>query len=295
MARPAYGGQAVLEGVMIRGRKALSTAVRLPDGKITVRSRLFTSLTERVSFLGRPFIRGPIMLWESLSIGMQELFYSVEQVGGEDEKISRAEAIITMTISGVLAVGLFFVLPTILVNWLGGSLGRGIWLNLMEAVVRLSILLLYITAISRMEDIKSFLAYHGAEHRVINGWEDGADLSPAGVAPYSIIHRRCGTSFLVLVAVVSFLVFALFGWPGVVQRLILRLLGIPVIAGLAYEIIRLAGRGFAPAVILASPGMLLQRLTTREPDDMRVEVALAALEGVRRCEEAEVEDHARQA
>lgn len=291
MARPAYGGQAVLEGVMIRGRDHLGTAVRLPDGSISVRCRTLRSLTGRVPLLGWPLLRGPIHLWESVSIGTQELFYSLEQVGGEGEKVTRAEAVLTMTISFAAAIGLFFLLPTVLVGWISSRIGQGVGLNLLEGAVRLSILIIYIAAISRMEDVRSFLAYHGAEHRVINGFEAGAPMTPSGVAPYSIIHRRCGTSFLFLVAVISVLVFSLFGWPGMLQRVALRLVTIPLVASLAYEIIRLAGAGWLPAVLLAAPGTALQKLTTREPDPARVEVALAALSGVRECERLEVSDH----
>ncbi len=289
-SKPAYGGQAVLEGVMIRGPRHIATAVRLPDGDIAVRCRPFVSLTTRSRVLGWPLLRGPVHLWESLSVGMRELFYSLELVGGEDEKLTPLQAGATMATSFLLAIGLFFLLPTVLVNWASGYVGTGVGVNLLEGVVRLSILILYIALVSRMEDVRGLLAYHGAEHRVINGFEDGADMSVDGVRSYSAIHNRCGTSFLFLVAVVSVAVFALFGWPGLLQRLLLRLLAIPLIAALAYEVVRLAARGWWPAVVLALPGTVLQKLTTREPDDHRVEVALAALGGVRQQERLEVRE-----
>ncbi len=290
-----YGGQAVLEGVMIRGRGCISTAVRLPDGHIAVRSRPISSLTERFRLLSWPFLRGPVHLFESLSIGIQELFYSVEQVGGEDEKITPAEAGLTIGVSFALAIGLFMLFPTVLVSLAGRHLSGGIWLNLLEGGARLGIFLLYLALISRMPDIQSFFAYHGAEHRVINGWENGTDMSPGSLKEQSVIHPRCGTSFVVLVALVSVVIFSFFGWPGVFQRLLIRLVTIPLVASVAYEVVRLAGRGFGPAVALSAPGLMLQRLTTREPDDARVEVALAAFSGARSFEEVEVNPDAGQA
>lgn len=283
-----YGGQAVLEGVMIRGRGCISTAVRLPDGQIAVRSRPISSLTERYRPLSWPFLRGPIHLVESLSLGVQELFYSVEQVGGGDEKISPAEAGLTIGISFALAIGLFILLPTLLVSLAARHLSGGLGLNLLEGATRIGILLLYMGLISRMPDVQSFFAYHGAEHRVINGWERGADMSPESLESQSVIHARCGTSFVVLVALISVIIFSFFGWPGVIERILIRLITIPLVASVAYEVVRLAGKGFAPAVVFSKPGMLLQRITTREPDRCQVEVALAAFEGARGFEKVEV-------
>lgn len=282
-----YGGQAILEGVVIRGPRAAALAVRTAQG-IVVRRRELRPLAERVPLLGLPFIRGSVVLWEALVLGLDALIQSADLVGeDEGERVGRGEVALAIAVAAVLAVGLFVLLPTLSVRlvepWVTGGLGR----NLVEGAVRVVILVAYIALIGTMPDIQRVLAYHGAEHKVIHALEAGDELTVERVRRYPVVHPRCGTSFLLQVALISALLFAFLGWPSLWERLLSRLALLPVVAGVAYEVIRvswrLGTRGWLLAPLVA-PGLWLQRLTTREPDDEQIEVAIRALDAARDAE-----------
>jgi len=273
-----YGGQAVLEGVMMKGPDRTAVAVRRPDATIVVREQPCVSWTRRNPVLGLPVVRGVVALLETVGLGIEALIYSANQTAEEEsERLGWLETTITLLVALVVAVLVFLVAPTALSGLAHRFTSNPIMLNLLEGAMRIVFLLAYIYAISLLPDIQRVLQYHGAEHKVINAFEAGEELSPASVRPYGTLHPRCGTSFLLFVAVVSILLFTFFGWPDLWTRITVRLLAAPLVAGLAYEAIKLAGRSDAVLVRLISlPGLALQRLTTREPDDSQLEVAIAA-------------------
>jgi uncharacterized protein YqhQ len=285
-----YGGQAVIEGVMMRDKGAMCVAVRTPDGRIALNHQKLPGGRGRGMLLRLPLFRGMVALVDSVGAGVSALLWSAGAAGEEEEELTGWQVALTMGLALALAVGLFMLLPTLIVSPLrnliapgGPSAGYGasVAMNLIEGAARAAILVAYVWAIGRLPDVARVLAYHGAEHRVINAGEGGAELSPTGVRGYPVLHPRCGTSFLLYVVMVSVLVFSFFGWPNLWQRLLIRLSLLPVVAGISYEWVRLAGRSKSPMVqLLCAPGMWLQRLTTREPDDAQVEVAIAALRGL---------------
>ena len=278
MSRWHYGGQALLEGVMIRGRQVMAIAVRNPQGEIVLHD-------ERLPDPGRswktwPFLRGIFGLWDTLNLGMRALNYSANVALGESEyKVGPAQMAGVVAMSLVFAVALFFVTPLLLVQLIRQNVSAS-WLQvLLEGLVRLGIVLAYFVAISQMRDIKRVFAYHGAEHKVVNALEAGADLEVDSVRPFSTAHTRCGTAFLLLVVVLSIPLFAPFGGLPLAWRLLSRVLLVPVLAGISYEVMRLGAASFdRPWVrVLMAPALLLQRISAREPDDGMVEVAVAAL------------------
>lgn len=278
-----YGGQAVIEGVMMRGPQRMAIAVRRPDGEIAMKTQELNSLVRRYRVLRLPVLRGFVALIEALTIGTGALLYSAEVAAPEEEKLSKNELTLSSILGFGFAILVFFVLPT----WLGSLLRRyageqGILFNLFEGVLRITILLAYLKLVSLMKDIQRVFQYHGAEHKVINTWEAGDALTVEQARRHSREHKRCGTSFLLYVAVISIIVYTFFGWPNVWMRVLIRLLMIPVIAGISFEIIRLMGK-YDNALVntLSRPGMWLQGFTTREPDDSQLEVAIAAFEGAR--------------
>ncbi|OQY26973.1 MAG: hypothetical protein B6243_13515 [Anaerolineaceae bacterium 4572_5.2] len=275
-----YGGQAVIEGVMMRGQKRMTVAVRRPDGGIELHSealnpRIYNSTINKI-----PFARGITMLWDALGLGMRALMYSADvAMGEEDVKFEGPMAWGTVAFSLVLAVALFFVMPLLLIGWAENYLGAGLWSNIAEGVLRLSIFLLYIWGIGFMPDIRRVFGYHGAEHKAINAYERDVELIPEEMAKQNITHPRCGTAFLLIVMVISIFVFVLLGTPSIWLRIISRILLIPVIAGIAYEFLKFSAAHEENPVmkILIAPGLALQRLTTREPDLSMLEVSAAAL------------------
>lgn len=275
------GGQAVIEGVMMRGPKVTATAVRDPQGKIQVEKKPVHSITERFPFLKKPMLRGSVALIESLVIGMKSLSYSAQMAGDEDEKLSDREMAGTIVFALVLASILFIAIPTGAAKLFHGITEDPFFLNLMEGALRLSIFLLYIWGISRMKDIRRVFQYHGAEHKTIHCYEAGLPLTVENVQKFSRLHPRCGTNFLLIVMLVSIFVFAFLGWPSLAERIASRILLLPVVAGISYEIIRLAGRSDNAAIQMAiKPGLWLQYLTTRPPEDEMVEVAIESLKAV---------------
>jgi uncharacterized protein YqhQ len=282
MAAPAkVGGQAVIEGVMMRHLDRLAIAVRKPDKQIFVHQEVLDTAGKRYPVLKLPVLRGMVAFVDALVLGTRALTISANQAAEEEEEeLTGWQLTFTLIIALTLGVSLFFFLPTLLVSFLQTSVqAHPIVLNLMEGAVRISIFVTYILAISRMKDIQRVFQYHGAEHKAIFCHEAGDELTIANARKYSALHPRCGTSFLLLVMAISILLFSFFGWPNPLQRLLLRLALLPVVAGLAYEIIQLAGR-FRLFCYLTAPGLWLQRLTTREPDDRQLEVALRALKSV---------------
>lgn len=280
------GGQAVIEGVMMRGPKLTATAVRDPSGKIQVEVKPVHSISERFPILKKPFIRGTVSLIESLVIGMKSLSYSAKMAGEEDEQLTDKEMAGTIVFALVLASILFIAIPTGAAKLFHVITADPVFLNLMEGFLRLIIFLAYIWGISRMKDIRRVFQYHGAEHKTIHCYEAGLPLTVANVQQFSRLHPRCGTNFLLIVMLVSIFVFAFLGWPSLAERIASRILLLPVVAGISYEIIRLAGRSDNKIIQTAiKPGLWLQYLTTRPPADDMVEVAIESVKAVSPKEE----------
>jgi uncharacterized protein YqhQ len=285
------GGQAVLEGVMMRGVSVWAVAVRKPDGQVEVTSEPLVSWAKRHRVLRWPVIRGVVALAESLKIGFRALAISANAQLDEDEQeqIGGLTWGLTIALSLVLAIGLFFVVPvgatSLIKDWLGSALL--FWL--VEGIVRTAIFIAYIAAISRLSDLRRVFEYHGAEHKTISCYEADDRLIPARAKLYSRLHPRCGTSFLLIVMVLAIFVFAPIGLPAWYWLVASRILGIPLIAGLSYEVIKWAGRNRRKRWVRALmwPGLMLQNLTTREPDESQLEVAIASLEAVLAVESPE--------
>ena len=275
------GGQAVIEGVMMRGPKLSATAVREPGGRIAVEVKPVNSISDRFPILKKPFLRGVVSLVESLVLGIRSLSYSAKMAGEEDEQLSDKELAGTIVFALVLAGILFIAIPTGAAKFFHGITEDPVFLNLMEGFLRLGIFLLYIWGISRMKDIRRVFQYHGAEHQTIFCYEAGKPLTVENVQTFPRFHPRCGTAFLLIVMLVSIFVFAFLGWPDLWLRIVSRIVLLPVVAGISYEIIRLAGRS-KNAIIHAAilPGLWLQYLTTRPPEDDMVEVAIESLKAV---------------
>lgn len=274
------GGQAVIEGVMMRSPELVSLAVRCPDGSIHVECKSATTIRDKYPILGKPFLRGVVVLWESLCDGMVGLERSAQMsVSGTEEEMTKTETIGTVAIAVVLAVGLFIVVPTWSMRFLHTFTVDPLLLNLAEGLLRMAIFLAYVIGISQMEDIRRVFQYHGAEHKTIYTYEKGLPLIVENVRPQSTLHPRCGTNFLMIVMLISMFVFAFFGWPNVWERIASRIILMPVIAGVSYEVIRFAGRNYDNGLVraLIMPGLLLQKVTTRQPDDDQIEVAIAAV------------------
>src|SRR5918996_4226856 len=288
------GGQAVLEGVMMRGVSTWSVAVRNPEGEIEVTSEPIVSWAKRHRILRLPVIRGVVALAESLKIGFRALAISAnaqlpEDEDGKQEEIGGWMWGLTIAFSLVLAIGLFFVIPvgatSLIKDWLGSALL--FWL--VEGILRTAIFIGYLVAISRLNDLRRVFEYHGAEHKTISCFEARDELVPARAKLYSRLHPRCGTSFLLIVMVLAIFVFAPIGLPAWYWLLLSRILGIPLIAGLSYEVIKWAGRNRNKrwVRIVMWPGLMLQNLTTREPDEEQLAVAIRALEEVLAVEDPE--------
>lgn len=314
-----YGGQAVLEGVMMRGSHNMAVAVRAPDGKIVIHEQPITSSLYNGFWSKVPFVRGLGMLWDSLGLGMRALTFSADIAVGDEAEFSGPVAWGTIVVALAFAVGLFFLTPRLAADGIqagvrlisGGAsevssqvdaeapapassagpaaqqpptspLDTPLAGNLIEGLVRLVLVVGYIWVIGRIPDIQRVFAYHGAEHKTINAYENNAALTPEAVAPYPVEHARCGTGFLLIVVVVSVLVFSLLGDPPLVIRYLSRIVLIPIIAAVAYEYIRLMARHLQNPIVhvLITPQLALQKLTTREPSPDMLEVSIAALQRV---------------
>ncbi len=286
---PSYGGQAVIEGVMMRGRKYVAMAMRAPDGKIVLHTQALASIY-RSKLATIPFLRGLVTLWDSLVLGMQLITLSANTQGGEQEKIEGPVMVLTYVISLLVAVGLFMLAPAavgqLIERWLHWNAW---WGNLLEGIIRLGLLIGYIWSVGKIPEIGRVFAYHGAEHKTINAYENRAELSPESVAHFSLEHPRCGTSFLLTLVLISIVLFAFLGPLPIFWRLVSRILLLPVLAGLSYEYIRWMADHieWGWVKLLIRPNLALQRLTTRQPSLDMLEVAITAFNEMIALETAE--------
>ncbi len=282
MDKPLVGGQAVIEGVMMRGFGKVATAVREPNGSIAVEVKAVHSISDKYPILKKPFLRGSVSLFESLILGLKSLSYSAKMAGEEDEQLTDKEMTGTIILALILASVLFIAIPTGAAKLFHSITEDPLFLNLMEGALRLVIFLAYIFAISQMKDIKRVFQYHGAEHKTIFCYEADLPLTVENVQKFPRLHPRCGTAFLLIVMLVSIFVFAFLGWPDLWLRIVSRVVLLPVVAGISYEIIRAAACSKNPILKVAIlPGLWLQYLTTKPPDDDMVEVAIASLNAVK--------------
>ena len=289
MKRVSIGGQAVLEGVMMKGPKSYALAVRKPDKEIEVQVTPYVSMGERHKSLSIPILRGVVNFLESLFIGMKTLMASSEYFEEEEDTVDTKEKtgsntgylVLTLIISLVIAIGVFMLLPAFVANFLYKLTSSHLLVNTAEGILRLLIFLGYVALISRMEDIKRTFMYHGAEHKSINCLEAGDDLTVENVRKHTRFHKRCGTSFVFIVMIISIFVFMFVRTDIMWLRLLSRVLLIPLVAGISYEFIRYAGlHRNKCSNVLSAPGLWVQRLTTKEPDDEMIEVAIKSVEGV---------------
>lgn len=284
-----YGGQAVIEGVMMRGRKTMVTAVRRPSGGLAINTQSLSGI-----YTGRarkiPLIRGIIALIEALVLGIKTLLYSANvSLEDEDAEISGGTAWIMLTVSLVLSIAVFFMIPLLLTRLLDPYIHSSLVFHLIEGFIRLALFIAYLKSITFVPDIKRVFAYHGAEHKAVNAYEAGVPLEIEAVKKYNKAHVRCGTSFLFAVLIIAIVVFALIGRPSLWLMVLSRILLIPVIAALGYEATHFGARHVKNSLVRAilAPGLWLQTLTTREPDDSQLEVALTALNKVVELDQAE--------
>jgi uncharacterized protein YqhQ len=281
-----YGGQAVVEGVMMRGRDVWAVAIRKPTGDIHVESHDIDSVARRHPILRKPFLRGVIALGQALGIGFRALSISARESAPEDEQLTSRQMALSFVIAGVIFIGLFIVLPAATFGWVGRRVDSSVLVNVLEGLFRVALFLGYLVLIGRAKDIRRVFAYHGAEHKTIAAYEHEEPLTPERVDRYSTLHVRCGTNFLLIVMVTTIFVFALFGNPGLWWRIGSRILAIPVIAGLAFELLRLGAR-FPDSLVMRSvmkPGIWLQKITTKPPDGDQIQVAIASFNEVLRRE-----------
>ncbi|KDR94799.1 Uncharacterized conserved protein YqhQ [Peptoclostridium litorale DSM 5388] len=303
MKKCSVGGQAVIEGVMMKNADRLAVAVRKSDGEIELEKRNISSWIKRKGVDKLPFLRGVFVLLDSMVEGIKALnfsaeFFEDEEDGSEPGKIDKfienmfgdkasdVMIYVSVAISIVLTVLLFIMLPTFIGGLLKNATDNVVLLNLSEGLLRVCIFAGYVYAISFNEDIRRVYEYHGAEHKSIHCYESGQELTPENAAKFTTIHPRCGTNFMFVVLIISMLLFSLFGWPSPLERVLYRLILLPVVSGISYEIIRLAGKYDTPLLKpLIWPGLMMQKITTREPDISQLEVAISALKAVVETEE----------
>lgn len=275
---PTYGGQAVIEGVLMRGKSAVAMANRAPNNEIIIHHEQLSGFYSS-KLTNIPFLRGLIGLWDALGLGIRYLTLSANVQTGDDEKIEGPMLYLTMAVSMIFAIGLFFLAPALVSALIARFVEMSPWVgNLLEGVFRLVMLIVYLWAIGKMPDIKRVFMYHGAEHKTINAYEDGAELNVENVVSYSLQHPRCGTSFILTLVILSILLFSLFGPLPLHWRLVSRIFMIPILAGLAYEYIRWVSKHLENPVIrlLIKPNLALQNMTTREPSKDMLEVSIKA-------------------
>ncbi len=294
--RTSIGGQALIEGVMMRGPEKISIAVRKPDGEIELKVDDLDTLGMKYKIFRMPFLRGVIGLVEALFIGTKALMYSAEFFEEEEvenpketlfqkifkDKAADAEMVFALITSMVLAVGIFMIIPSFITNIFKDIVKNPIFLNLIEGVFRIMLFLIYVIWVSKLEDVKRVFEYHGAEHKSIHCYENQMELTVENVKKFPILHGRCGTSFLFMVMIISIFVLSFFGWPSPLQRVLIRIVMFPVIAGISYEINRIIGRSSSKfCYALSYPGLMIQKLATvKEPDDSQIQVAIEALVAV---------------
>lgn len=297
MKYSGIGGQAVIEGIMMKNKSDYATAVRKPDGEIEIQKGEYVSMTEKVKLCAMPFIRGIFSFVDSMVLGMRTLSFSAGFFEDDEdsepgrfemwldkmfgEKVEKVLMAFVMVFSVIMAIGIFMVLPLLIANIFRQFISSAMAMAVLEGCIRIGIFVAYIKLISRMEDIRRTFMYHGAEHKCINCIEHGMTLTVDHVRQSSKQHKRCGTSFLIIVMIISILFFMIIRVETVWLRILSRIVLVPVIAGVSYEFLRLAGRSDSAIVnILSKPGMWMQNLTTAEPDDSMIEVAIAAVNAV---------------
>ncbi len=290
MKKTSIGGQAVIEGVMMKGPESIAIAVRKPDGEIVLKKENLKSSRKTISKI--PIIRGMFAFIDAMVIGVKALGFSAEFIEDEESNevkkpskwnnfLDKNMIAISIVFSIFFSIGLFILLPTFAVSFVGNISNNPLVMNLIEGLIRVAIFVGYIAAISKMKDIKRVFEYHGAEHKTIFCYENGEELTAENARKFKRLHPRCGTSFLFLVMIVSILLFSFFRWPNLLARLIIRIALMPIVAGISYEIIKWAGRSNSKLVCaISAPGLWLQKITTQEPDDSQLEVAIEALKNV---------------
>ena len=297
----SVGGQALIEGVMMRGKKGVATAVRKSDGEIVVTKEEFTPYSKRNKLLGLPIIRGFVSLVESLIIGMKSLNYSASffEEEAEESKFDKwfqktfkdkSDNILmgfSFVLSMIISVSLFIALPNIVANLFKKTgIENTVMLNIIEGIIRVTLFIIYIFVISRLEDIKRVFQYHGAEHKAIFCYEKGDELTPENAKNYPRLHPRCGTNFMFLVMIVSIMLFSLVGWQSLIERIVYRILLLPVVSGITYELIKWMGKNDSLiSRVIAAPGLALQKITTKEPDLSQLEVAIRSLKAAEGIDE----------
>jgi len=277
------GGQALIEGVMMRHDNKIAAAVRKPDGEIVIQEREYIPLTKRYKILGLMFVRGTITLFEMMIIGMKCLMFSADVALSEEERKPKSwEMYLSIAISMLIALFFFVVVPAFFFTKMKFYISNLILLNILEGCIRLGIFLCFLSCTLLMEDMRRVYMYHGAEHKTVFAWEHGQELTVENIKAFSTRHPRCGTSFILFVMIVSIVVFSLLGRPDFMQRVLFKLLLLPVVAGISYEAIRFTGKHsqWKWVQLLSWPGLLLQKITTREPSDDQIEVAIAAMKKV---------------
>ncbi len=297
-ARPTtIGGQAVIEGVMMKGPNETAIAVRKQNQEIVIKKEEVKGIAKK-TFFKLPIIRGVVALIDAMVIGVKSLIYSAELYEEEDDTSKKSKfelwiedkfgekagdifIYLSVAIAIFMGILLFIILPTVATNLMKLATHNAWLLNLGEGILRIFLFISYIWLISRMKDIQRVFQYHGAEHKTIHCYENGLPLTVENARQFTTLHPRCGTSFLFLVMIVSLILFSMMGWPNIMIRILSRFLLMPVVAGVSYEIIRWAGKSHSPMVrVISYPGLMLQKLTTKEPDDSQLEVAIAALKNV---------------
>ncbi len=294
--KTSIGGQALIEGIMMKGPDKIATAVRKPDGEIIVRESDIKPIFKH-KLLKLPIIRGSFVLIDSLINGVKELMYSAEFYGEDyeedaidkflkkvfKEKADTAIIYVSVFLALLFSVGIFILGPSFLANFLKNIVKNTFILNLVEGIVRVALFILYVFLISKLNDIKRVFMYHGAEHKTIHCYEHMEELTVDNVRKYSTLHPRCGTSFMINVLLISIIVFSFFGWPNPIMRVVIRLATLPIIAGLSYELNKYVGRCQSENIftrLITYPGFLVQKITTSEPDDSMIEVAIEAMKRV---------------
>lgn len=294
--KTSIGGQALIEGIMMKGPDKIATAVRKPDGEIIVRESDIKPIFKH-KLLKLPIIRGSFVLIDSLINGVKELMYSAEFYGEDyeedaidkflkkvfKEKADTAIIYVSVFLALLFSVGIFILGPSFLANFLKNIVKNTFILNLVEGIVRVVLFILYVFLISKLNDIKRVFMYHGAEHKTIHCYEHMEELTVDNVRKYSTLHPRCGTSFMINVLLISIIVFSFFGWPNPIMRVVIRLATLPIIAGLSYELNKYVGRCQSENIftrLITYPGFLVQKITTSEPDDSMIEVAIEAMKRV---------------
>ncbi|MHC1681636.1 MAG: DUF1385 domain-containing protein [Clostridiaceae bacterium] len=303
--KPSVGGQAVIEGVMMRGKLGTAIAVRKYDGEIEISLDRSDPITKKYNINKIPFLRGVVTLFDSMIVGIKSLNYSASFFEDDEEEPSKFENFlksvfkdkinevligISLVISMIMSISIFFILPTFVANLLKNiGVANTVMLNLGEGIIRITLFFIYILLVSKMEDIRRVFEYHGAEHKTIFAYEKNEELTPENAKKHSRFHPRCGTNFLFLVMVISIILFSFTGWHSLPQRILSRVLLLPVVAGLTYEIIKWLGKTEGTlGKIISYPGLAFQKLTTREPDEEQLEVAIASLlvaEGIKTPED----------